>query len=227
MSPGPGDLERAVDRLFGVQAPLARRYVDQLSGSGLERGLIGPREVPRIWERHVLNCAVVSELIEPGAAVVDVGSGAGLPGLVLAIARPDLTVTLLEPLLRRSIWLGEVVAELGLTNTEVHRGRAEEFPRGLAPVVTARAVAPLDRLWQWCGPLLRPGGRLLALKGSMAAEELEAARSDLVGAAGAALTSCGQGLLQTPTMVVVVTRGDSPSVDPRRASSPGRRRDVR
>ena len=227
MSPGSGDLERAVDHLFGVQAPLARRYVDQLSGSGLERGLIGPREVPRIWERHVLNCAVVSELIEPGAAVVDVGSGAGLPGLVLAIARPDLTVTLLEPLLRRSIWLGEVVAELGLTNTAVHRGRAEEFPRGLAPVVTARAVAPLDRLWKWCGPLLRPGGRLLALKGLMAAEELQAARSDLVGAAGAALTSCGQGLLQTPTMVVVVTRGDSPPVGPRRASGPVRRRDVR
>ena len=227
MSSGPGDLEQAIDSLFGVRAQVARRYVDQLSGSGLERGLIGPREVPRIWERHVLNCAVVSELIEPGAAVVDVGSGAGLPGLVLAIARPDLTVTLLEPLLRRSIWLGEVVAELGLMNTEVHRGRAEEFRRGLAPVVTARAVAPLTRLWQWCGPLLRPGGRLLALKGSMATEELDAARPQLIGAAGTALTSCGEGLLQTPTVVVVVTRGDSPLVGPRRASNPVRRRGVR
>jgi 16S rRNA (guanine527-N7)-methyltransferase len=173
--------------------------------------------VPRIWERHILNCAAVCELIEPDTALVDVGSGAGLPGLVLAIARPDLTVTLVEPLLRRTVWLDDVVAGLGLSNVRVHRGRAEEFVRGQAPVVTARAVAPLTRLWEWCGPLLAPGGVLLAMKGATAAQELESARPALRGAAGSAVRVCGVDALETPTIVVVVERADLPAVSSTRA----------
>jgi 16S rRNA (guanine527-N7)-methyltransferase len=196
-----------VGSLFGDRTELVERYAALLATVGVERGLIGPREVPRIWERHIVNCAVLSELIPVGEGVVDVGSGAGLPGLVLGIARPDLRVTLLEPLLRRTSWLSEVVAELGLENIRVQRGRAEEQPDGGRRVVTARAVAPLGRLWQWCGPLLAPGGRLLAVKGASAAEELAAAGPELVGVESAELRHCGEGLLAVPTAVVVLVRG--------------------
>ena len=148
--------------LFGDRLAAARRFAEHLAGSGVERGLIGPREAPRVWERHVLNCAVVAELMPEGARVVDVGSGAGLPGIPLALARPDLHVVLLEPLARRVDWLREVVADLALP-VEVQRGRAEDADvrrrwEG-ADVVTARAVAPLHRLAGWCLPLLRIGGR--------------------------------------------------------------------
>ncbi|MET0740822.1 MAG: 16S rRNA (guanine(527)-N(7))-methyltransferase RsmG [Candidatus Nanopelagicales bacterium] len=148
-----------------------------LATHGVERGLIGPREVPRLWERHLLNCAVLEPLLPADAAgLCDVGSGAGLPGLVLAALRPDLPVTLLEPLLRRTTFLTEAVDALGLTQVEVIRGRAEEWSgRRTWPVVTARAVAPLDRLAGWCLPLLAPGGVLLALKGSSVATEAAAA----------------------------------------------------
>jgi 16S rRNA (guanine527-N7)-methyltransferase len=140
----------------------------------VERGIIGPREVPRIWGRHLLNCAVVAEPggpVPPGASVIDIGSGGGLPGLVWAICRSDLSVVLLEPLLRRTTFLAEAVDDLGLGNVEVVRGRAEEYG-GFADIVTARAVAPLDRLVAWCLPLVRPGGALLALKGASVAEEI-------------------------------------------------------
>lgn len=162
--------------LFGERLPAMVRYAELLAGPGVERGLIGPREVERLWERHLLNCGAVAELIPSASKVVDVGSGGGLPGLVLAIARPDLQMILLEPLLRRTVFLAECVEELGLDNVEVRRGRAEEWAGGrlTAEVVTARAVAPLEKLVGWCLPLLAPNGRMLALKGEAAAAELEA-----------------------------------------------------
>ncbi len=151
-----------VDRLEVLE-----RYVASLAGDGVVRGLIGPREAPRLWERHIFNCAVLADLVEAGERVCDIGSGAGLPGLVLAIARPDVSVTLVEPLLRRTTFLDEVVADLGLDNVAVHRGRADALHGGPGfDVVTSRAVAPLPRLLDWSMPLVLPEGRLLALKGS-------------------------------------------------------------
>ncbi|AKE40243.1 16S rRNA (guanine(527)-N(7))-methyltransferase RsmG [Corynebacterium camporealensis] len=152
------------------------------------RGFIGPREVPRLWERHILNCAVVNEVIPDGARVVDVGSGAGLPGIPLAIARPDLKITLVEPLLKRSNYLKEIVDKLGLDNVTVIRGRAEEGPVkkevGGADVVTSRAVAPLGKLAKWSLPLVRKGGEMIALKGSSVHEELERDVADIKRAGG-------------------------------------------
>jgi len=159
---------------------LIERYVELLATDGVTRGLIGPREAPRLWERHVLNCAAVGEAVPTAASVADLGSGAGLPGLVLAIARPDLSVTLVEPLLRRTSFLDEVVAGLHLDNVVVRRGRAEELHgKERFDVVTARALAPLDRLLGWGLPLVAPGGVLLAMKGSSAAAEIEAASTVL------------------------------------------------
>jgi 16S rRNA (guanine527-N7)-methyltransferase len=192
--------------VFGAAVDRAAAYARLLATDGAVRGLIGPREVPRLWDRHLLNSAAIAPLVPDGARVVDVGSGAGLPGIPLALARPDLAMTLLEPLARRVAFLLECVDRLGLDNVTVVRGRAEEGPvrreLGGADVVTARAVAPLDKLAGWCLPLLRTGGRLLALKGSTAAEEL-AAVQPLAGAADAVLTEVGN----PPATVVVVTRG--------------------
>ncbi len=158
--------------VFGDGYPTAQRYVDILASRGVDWGLIGPREVDRLWPRHVLNSLAIGELIGEGRTVVDVGSGAGLPGIPLAIRRPDLSVTLLEPLLRRANFLTEVVTELGLDDrVAVVRGRAEEHP-GRYDVVTARAVAALPKLLGWCLPLLASGGELLALKGESAEQEL-------------------------------------------------------
>ena len=165
---------------FGDRLALAERYVAWLAGPGVERGLLGPREAPRLWERHLLNCAGLAPLIPDGAPVADLGSGAGLPGLVLAIVRPDLQVTLVEPLLRRTTFLAEVVADLGLNNVEVVRGRAEDLHGSRRfDVVTARALAPLERLLRWAMPLVDSTGELLAMKGSSAGEEIEAARREL------------------------------------------------
>lgn len=190
-------------------------YAELLADVGVTRGLIGPREVPRLWERHLLNCAVVADptldLVPGGARVADVGTGAGLPGLVWAIVRPDLSVLLIEPLLRRSTFLTEAVASLGLADrVVVWRGRAEDAAGALPAqdVVTARAVAPLDRLVGWTVPLLRPGGRLVALKGSSAAEEL-AEHESAVAAAGlvdTAVAVVGAGLVDPPTTVILGTR---------------------
>src|SRR5690348_14158748 len=173
-SPVPDAPAEAVS-FFAGRLPAAQAFVAILADTGVSHGLIGPREVPILWERHVLNCAVVSEAFPEAAEIVDVGSGAGLPGLALAIARPDLHLHLVEPMLRRTTWLSDTITALGLDRVEVHRGRAEEFHGRLAvPYATARAVARIDKLARWTFPLLQDGGTLVALKGSQAAEELAA-----------------------------------------------------
>jgi len=162
--------------IFGDRLKLAERYVRWLVGAGVERGLVGPREAERVWDRHILNCAAVGALIEPGRTVVDIGSGAGLPGIVLAIARPDLRVVLVDSMLRRTTFLAEVIEDLGLSSVSVTRARAEDLRRAKlrADVVTARAVATVDRLASWAAPLLAEQGVVLALKGSGLAEEIAA-----------------------------------------------------
>ncbi|HEX8509022.1 MAG TPA: 16S rRNA (guanine(527)-N(7))-methyltransferase RsmG [Propionibacteriaceae bacterium] len=159
--------------LYGENYGLIARYVELLSTTGVEWGLIGPREVDRLWERHILNCASLSGLIPAGATVADVGSGAGLPGIPLAILRTDLQLSLIEPLLRRSKFLAQAVDDLGITDrVRVVRSRAEDHG-GSYDVVTARALAPLGRLVDWCAPLRAPDGVILALKGSSAADEVQ------------------------------------------------------
>ncbi len=214
----------AAAAIFGSRLELAERYADLLATEATVRGLIGPGELPRIWTRHLMNCAVLEELIPAGAHVIDVGSGAGLPGIPLAIARPDLTVTLVEPLLRRSGWLDDVVGRLGLTNVEVRRGRAEELAGSLsAGVVTARAVAPMGRLARWCLPLVSPGGELLAMKGQGAEAELAVAAPQLrrLRAVGWGLETIGLGRLADPTSVIRVKVGTSAA--PTRRSRTGSR----
>ncbi|MFC9302923.1 16S rRNA (guanine(527)-N(7))-methyltransferase RsmG [Streptomyces albidoflavus] len=200
--------------LFGERFPDAVRYAELLADAGVRRGLIGPREVPRLWERHLLNCAVLSEAIDEGVSVCDVGSGAGLPGIPLALVRPDLTITLLEPLLRRTTFLTEVVELLGLDHVTVVRGRAEEVLGKLPPVhvVTARAVAPLERLAGWGVPLLRPYGEMLALKGDTAEEEVKAASAALskLGAVSTSVVQVGEGIVDPLSTVVRVEVGESP-----------------
>lgn len=199
--------------IFGDRFEAAERYAELLATAGVQRGLIGPREVPRLWDRHVLNCAVLAELLPADATLCDVGSGAGLPGIPVALARPDVSVTLLEPLLRRTTFLEEVVRELGLENVTVLRGRAEEMIGKISvEVVTARAVAPLDRLAGWGLPLLRPYGQMLALKGDTAEQELADSRSALtkLGAVEWSVIPAGEGTLGVPTRVVQVKVGESP-----------------
>ncbi|HIW91457.1 MAG TPA: 16S rRNA (guanine(527)-N(7))-methyltransferase RsmG [Candidatus Corynebacterium avicola] len=198
--------------VFGDRVALAESYAGWLADAGVVRGLIGPREVPRLWDRHILNSAVLGEVIDEGSRVVDVGSGAGLPGIPLAIARPDLTVQLVEPLLRRVTFLNEVVEDLGLSNVEVYRGRAEEkeivSTVGGADVVTSRAVAPVGRLINWSLPLARKGGAVKALKGSSVSEELVRDRNDIRKAGGSdgEVLEVGAGVLSQPTFVAVVER---------------------
>jgi 16S rRNA (guanine527-N7)-methyltransferase len=171
----------AARRAFSSERlPLIERYVELLATAGVERGLLGPREASRLWDRHVFNCLALTSLVASGATVADLGSGAGLPGLVLAIGRPDLAVTLVEPLQRRTLFLEEVVDELGLDQVRVIRGRAEELRgRERFDVVTARALAPLERLVGWGMPLVAAGGALLAMKGSSAAREIAGAAKPL------------------------------------------------
>jgi 16S rRNA (guanine527-N7)-methyltransferase len=189
--------------VFGSMLPVAVTYAGLLAGRGVERSLLGPREVPRLWDRHLLNCAVVAELIEPGGTLLDLGSGAGLPGLVLAMVLPGTAVTLLEPMERRCRFLTECVAELGLANVSVLRGRAEDVTIR-TDVVTARAVAPLPRLAELAVRVVRPGGMVLAIKGRTAAEELKAARPVLrrIGVREAQVVHAGQGKVIPATTVV-------------------------
>lgn len=197
----------AAEQIFGDRLDLAKRYVEHLATSGIERGLIGPREVPRLWSRHVLNCAVVAELIDDGARVADVGSGAGLPGLCLAIARPDLYLTLIEPLERRVVWLEEVVMDLGLDNVEIIRARAEQAVEKVdCDVVTARAVSALNTLAPLTIPLLGGTGELLAIKGRSAEDEISRAAKTIkkLGGIQTEVLTAGAGILSEPTTVVRV-----------------------
>jgi 16S rRNA (guanine527-N7)-methyltransferase len=196
---------------FHDQLPLAHRYAGWLAGAGIERGLLGPREVPRLWERHLLNCAALGELVPPGSRVADIGSGAGLPGLVLAIARPDLRVTLVEPLLRRTTFLEEVVADLDLSSrVEVLRNRAEELHGTRRfDVVTSRAVANLGTLLTWSLPLTEDDGMVVALKGRRAPEEIEAATKTLrrLGCAAPEVVVVEKDWLSSPVTAVRVEGG--------------------
>jgi 16S rRNA (guanine527-N7)-methyltransferase len=175
----PADVAR---ELYGPRFPLLNRYVDILVSTGVAWGLLGPREADRMWDRHILNSAALSGLIAAESAVADVGSGAGLPGIPLAVLRPDLRITLIEPLLRRSIFLTETVESLQLEDrVEVVRSRAEDHHQTY-DVVVARALAPLARLIGWCNPLRAPDGVILALKGSSAADEVTSAKRELQAA---------------------------------------------
>jgi 16S rRNA (guanine527-N7)-methyltransferase len=198
---------------------LAEEFAAMLVTAGVERGLIGPREAPRLWDRHLLNCAMLAEAIPASASVADLGSGAGLPGLVLAIARPDLGITLVEPLERRTVFLDEAVSALGLESVEVVRGRAESLHgHRVFDVVTSRALAPLGRLVQWSMPLVAPDGVLLAMKGRSLEQEIEAAALELaqhrcaapevleLGSEIAAHPSVDDGL--SPTRAVRVAHAD-------------------
>ena len=219
----------SAERVFGERLGMARAYADLLAGPGVERGLIGPREVDRLWDRHILNSAAVGELIEPDARVLDIGSGAGLPGVPLAIARPDLSVTLVEPMLRRSDFLAEALGILGL-DAVVFRARAEDAAArkvlGGADVVTSRAVADLLKLARWSLPLLRPGGRMLALKGERAESEVaeHGPAMTRLGAVDVEVVRCGQDYLSPPTTVVSVMRTDRSRTARRQSSRSSERR---
>ena len=192
-------------QLFGDRAAAVEAYVDLLCTAGVRRGLIGPREPERIWHRHVLNCVAVAPLFGPSGTVCDVGSGAGLPGLVIALARPDLHLTLLEPLQRRVDFLQEAVRLLAAPNVTVLRGRAEHVVGEVrADAVTSRAVARLDVLASWCLPLLVPGGELVALKGAHAQDEVRDCARALaeLGVTSVHVETHGGRFVQPPTTVV-------------------------
>ncbi len=209
--PTPPD---AVTAIFGEATEAAIQYAQILAGAGVERGLLGPREVSRVWDRHVLNSAVVAELVEPNEQIADIGSGAGLPGIPLALARPDIHVTLVEPLLRRSDFLREVIDELGI-NCRVVRGRAEDRAVrdevGESDAVVSRAVASLDKLTKWSSPLLRSGGRMLAIKGERAEDEVREHRRAMtaLGMTEVKVMRCGARFVDPPVTVVVGFQGAS------------------
>lgn len=204
--------DAAIQTAFGYRSDLADQYHSWLAEHATVRGLIGPREVPRLWDRHILNCAALAAAIPERATVADIGSGAGLPGIPLAIARPDVSVILIEPLLRRTTFLNEVVEDLGLENLTVIRGRAEEKAvrkeAGLVDVVTSRAVAPLGKLAGWSLPLVRPGGQMIAMKGSSAAKEIERDSNLIRKAKGInpVIVEIGAEVLDTPTYVVKIQK---------------------
>jgi 16S rRNA (guanine527-N7)-methyltransferase len=196
-------------RVFADGLPVAEAYAALLATDATIRGLIGPREVPRIWERHLLNCALVTDLVTESASVCDIGSGAGLPGLVMAIRRPDLSVTLVEPLLRRTSFLDEAVDRLALSNVEVVRARAETLHGQRSfDVVTSRAVAPLDRLSVWSLPLVRAGGAFLAMKGSSVQAELDSAAKAISAGHGIVdgIHELGADVVDPPVRVVRVVK---------------------
>jgi 16S rRNA (guanine527-N7)-methyltransferase len=211
----------AASQVFGPALPQAVEFASMLATDGVQRGLLGPREVPRLWERHLLNCAVVAELVPAEAEVVDVGSGAGLPGIVFALLCPQIRMVLLEPLLRRTIFLEECIQRLDLAHVTVRRGRAEELAGKLhADVATSRAVAPLDRLVPLSAGVLRPGGTVLAIKGQDAEAELEHAGPVLrqLGVRSADVVKVGQGIVEPPATVVRILTGETGR------RRPGRRR---
>jgi 16S rRNA (guanine527-N7)-methyltransferase len=196
--------------VFGPALEKTCRFAELLATDGVTRGLLGPKEAERLWDRHLLNCALLADLVPERGELVDIGSGAGLPGIVLAMLRPELRVVLLEPILRRVVFMEEVVSELRIPNATVVRGRAEDMRRGIkADLATARAVAPLDRLAGWAVPLLRPGGELLAIKGQSAEDELTAAQPVLkkLGARSAKVLRVKHDRVVSATTVVRVVIG--------------------
>jgi 16S rRNA (guanine527-N7)-methyltransferase len=224
VSAAPG----AAEAIFGSRMDRAQRYAEILAGAGVERGLLGPREVDRLWDRHILNSVAIGELLDPEERIADIGSGAGLPGIPLALARPDLRLTLIEPLLRRSDFLLEVVDDLDLEITIV-RGRAEEQSvrqqAGEMDTVVSRAVASLDKLTKWSLPLLRPDGRMVAIKGERAEDEIREHRRVMaaLGAVDVKVVRCGADYLDLPATAVVARRGGTVRVANRRPRT-GRRR---
>jgi len=195
--------------VFSAALPVAEAYADLLAGEATVRGLIGPREVPRLWERHLMNCALVADLVPESSSVCDIGSGAGLPGLVLALRRSDLRVTLVEPLLRRTTFLEEAVSALRLPNVEVVRSRAEALHGTRSfDVVTSRAVAPLGRLSEWSLPLVRSGGVFLAMKGSTVQAEVDSAGQAIAAGRGVLdrIVELGGDLLDPPVRVVRILK---------------------
>ena len=197
--------------IFGPQIEKARAFAQKLANDSDDLGLLGPRELDKLWSRHILNSAVVAETVKAGDLVADVGSGAGLPGIPMAIALPEAHFVLIEPMERRSNWMLEVIQELGLNNIEVRRARAEEVLDQKFDIVTARAVAALDKLLRLTVHLFKPGGSLIALKGSKAAEEIEAARKlqKKLGIASFEIQICGEKFLAEPTSVVKTTLDSS------------------
>lgn len=219
--------------VFGDRLEVAEHYVQLLATTGIDHGLIGPREAPRLWDRHVLGSGVLAPMLGPSSTLADIGSGAGLPGLVLALARPDVRVTLVEPLHRRVVWLEDTVAELALDNVLLHEGRAESlWGQQVYDAVTARAVARIGVLAGWCLPLVAPGGRLLAIKGRSISEELEedAAEVARVGGVSPRVELVGAGTLEPPATVAVIDVGDrtpSPSRVTGSSGSARRRKSAR
>jgi 16S rRNA (guanine527-N7)-methyltransferase len=217
----------AAAEIFGPRLEVAERYAELLAGAAVERGLLGPREAERVWDRHILNSTAIAELLDSGDRIVDIGSGAGLPGIPLAIARADLQVVLVEPMLRRSQFLQSAVSELDLP-VEVVRGRAEDQPvldrlGGRMDAAVSRAVAALDKLTRWSLPLLRPGGRLLALKGESARDEVNRHRRVMasLGATDVRVVTCGANYLDPPATVVLARRTPArrrPTRTPKRRS---------
>jgi 16S rRNA (guanine527-N7)-methyltransferase len=209
LPPPPPSAEAVAE--FGAALAKAQHYAELLATDGVTRGIIGPRETSRLWDRHLVNCALVAEFMPERGELVDIGSGAGLPGIVLAMLRPCLQVILLEPLLRRSVFLEECVRALDLPNATVIRARAEEKAAvGIrADVATARAVAPLEKLVGWASGLLRADGELIAIKGQSAAEELAAARPALarLGVRSAEVLRAGDGRVVSATTIVRVVMG--------------------
>jgi len=194
--------------VFGDQLGLARRFTDALIAQGEERGLIGPLELPRIWSRHILNSAVAAPLFTGGSRVGDIGSGAGLPGLVLAIARPDVHWVLIEPMERRVAWLTEQTRDLQLGNVEIIRGRGEEWSEGpVLDAVTARAVSAFRTLIPITAPLVRDGGELILLKGANAENEISAADKAIrrFRLADVRVEPVGEGVIDEPTRVIRAT----------------------
>lgn len=192
--------------IFRDRLPMARAYANALIRDSDLLGLLGPREMPKLWTRHILNSAVVAELVPAGKTVADVGSGAGLPGIPMAIAQPDAHFTLIEPMERRSDWLKQISSELGLTNVTVLRARAEEVGE-VFDLVTARAVSALPKLLRLTVPITNHGGKVLALKGSKAAEEIEESKklSKKLKIEGFEVVHTGKQFLTEPTLVVVTT----------------------